>query len=154
MKQIILLFTLTLLSVHHMNAIPTIEIKEEYSHSSGLPEDQLKFYKISESEAIQLNATDYEPSIPSKLEGKKVNTIMIVAGGGQFSLPWEEKRKSYTISKETLGDKFSGFSKGKAVIALGILENNNFSVVWVGMINVQSKTEDNQPEQDNPITRP
>lgn len=128
-----------------MTNAPVIKVDSAHLMMQRADGSQADFYHAPACSSIVLDATGYTFDIPVELRGVPLNSIQVVQDKThQFSLMWEPKKTSYELSAATLhplrgSQSFEGFKTGdKLVVAIGVFEQpKKFSVVWVGMIQIQ-----------------
>ena len=134
------------LSISNLRAaeISRIVVDDEHLQMQRKDGSTPSYYIISSGYALEIDASQYEFRIPDALKISRPNSVQIILGGEQnFSAKWPTTGSVLSLSESTLSPNpgsqpFKGFQKGQeGVIAIGVLDNAKFSVIWAGMFRVQ-----------------
>ncbi|MEF2485474.1 hypothetical protein FXE63_14125 [Vibrio mimicus] len=102
-----------------------------------------KIYSIESSEALILDATQYDYTSFSPILVGLPNTAKLIVDGLEHSFYWENSQGEYLLNENSLVSEpslFEGFKSGKeVVVALGQSHRGigPFKVYWVGKLSVK-----------------
>ncbi|ENM5736208.1 hypothetical protein DU972_003854 [Vibrio mimicus] len=102
-----------------------------------------KIYSIESSEALILDATQYDYTSFSPILVGLPNTAKLIVDGLEHSFYWENSQGEYLLNENSLVSEpslFEGFKSGKeVVVALGQSHRGigSFKVYWVGKLSVK-----------------
>jgi hypothetical protein len=121
-----------------------IEVDDAHSQMQASSGTKPPLYAVPLGSSIVVEASHYKFKYPPSWLPGPVNSIQLVlANDQQFSAAWNAGTPRLELSESTLkanpGSKpFAGFHTGqRGVVAIGNLRGSKFSVVWVGMLEVQ-----------------
>lgn len=121
-----------------------IKIDDEHLQMQRADGKSPRIYVLPSAQSLDLDSSSYKFNIPASLNGRSPNSIQLVLEKTeQYSAPWRQDSERHLLSDKSLTPnpgsvRFKGLRSGQeGVVAVGYMEGNQFSVIWVGLFKVQ-----------------